>query len=72
MKLLIKFPTRGRKGKFLSTLQKYHDHCKDIDNTVFLISLDEDDSEMNNDEVLNIWSPEYFKDLIGKIKFENT
>ena len=25
-----------------------------------------------NDAVLNIWSPEYFKDLIEKIKFENT
>lgn len=24
-----------------------------------------------NDNVLNIWSPEYFKDLIEKIKFEN-
>ncbi|HXJ97760.1 MAG TPA: hypothetical protein VNJ50_02850, partial [Gelidibacter sp.] len=24
-----------------------------------------------NDEVLNIWSPEYFRDLIQKIKFEN-
>jgi len=27
---------------------------------------------IQNDDVLNIWSPEYFKDLIGKIKFENT
>ena len=25
-----------------------------------------------NDDALAIWSPEYFKDLIGKIKFENT
>jgi len=25
-----------------------------------------------NDDVLSIWSPEYFKDLIDKIKFENT
>lgn len=25
-----------------------------------------------NDAILNIWSPEYFKDLIAKIKFENT
>ena len=25
-----------------------------------------------NDDVLNIWSPEYFKDLIQKIKFEHT
>ena len=27
---------------------------------------------IRNDDVLNIWSPEYFKDLIEKIKFENT
>ncbi|MDX5585337.1 MAG: nucleotidyl transferase AbiEii/AbiGii toxin family protein [Aureibaculum sp.] len=27
---------------------------------------------IENDDVLNIWSPEYFKDLIEKIKFENT
>ena len=27
---------------------------------------------IKNDDVLNIWSPEYFKDLREKIKFENT
>lgn len=27
---------------------------------------------IENDDVLNIWAPEYFKDLIEKIKFENT
>ena len=27
---------------------------------------------IKNDEALSIWSPEYFKDLIEKIKFENT
>jgi predicted nucleotidyltransferase component of viral defense system len=27
---------------------------------------------IQNDDALNIWSPEYFKDLIKKIKFENT
>lgn len=27
---------------------------------------------IKNDDVLNIWGPEYFKDLIEKIKFENT
>lgn len=27
---------------------------------------------IQNDDVLNIWSPEYFKDLIEKIKFEKT
>jgi len=69
MKLLIKFPTRGRKYKFLSTLQKYHDLCKDINNTMFLISLDEDDTEMNNDEVLNLISNYKNTDVvIGKSK----
>lgn len=52
MKLLIKFPTRGRKNKFFSTLDKYYEYCKNIDNMDFLISLDEDDNEMNNTEVL--------------------
>lgn len=27
---------------------------------------------IKNDDVLNIWSPEYFKDLVNKMKFENT
>ena len=27
---------------------------------------------IENDETLAIWSPEYFKDVIAKIKFENT
>ncbi len=27
---------------------------------------------IKNDDVLSIWSPEYFKDLIEKIKYENT
>jgi len=27
---------------------------------------------IKNDDVLKIWSPEYFKDLVNKMKFENT
>ena len=27
---------------------------------------------IKNDDVLSIWSPEYFKNLIEKIKFENS
>lgn len=27
---------------------------------------------IQNDDVLKIWSPEYFKDLVNKMKFENT
>lgn len=52
MKLLIKFPTRGRKDKFFTTLDKYHEYCSDIENTMFLISIDSDDSEMNNEETI--------------------
>ena len=69
MKILIKFPTRGRKDKFLSTLQKYYDLCKDINNTMFLISLDEDDTEMNNDEVIkNILKYKNIDVVIGNSK----
>jgi hypothetical protein len=53
MKLLIKFPTRGRKDKFFSTLDKYHEYCKNMDDTDFLISLDEDDNDMNTNQVLD-------------------
>jgi hypothetical protein len=53
MKLLVKFPTRGRKDKFFSTLNLYHEYCEDIDNTEFLISIDSDDNVMNNEEVVN-------------------
>jgi hypothetical protein len=54
MKLLVKFPTRGRKTKFLSVLKKYYDLCEDKDNTHFLISLDEDDSEMNDQHTKDV------------------
>jgi hypothetical protein len=53
MKLLVKFPTRGRKDKFFSTLNLYHEYCEDINNTEFLISIDSDDTEMNLEEVVN-------------------
>ena len=54
MKLLIKFPTRGRKEMFFSTLNKYHEYCNNIDDTFFLISIDADDNEMNTDEVVSL------------------
>lgn len=53
MKLLIKFPTRERKDKFFSVLDTYYSMMDDIENTEFCISLDEDDTSMNNDDVLN-------------------
>jgi proteasome lid subunit RPN8/RPN11 len=52
-KLLIKFPTRGRKEKFFRVLDKYYELLDDPKNTEFCITIDEDDSTMNNDEVLD-------------------
>jgi hypothetical protein len=52
MKLLIKFPTRNRCSKFFSTLDKYVELLSDIQNTKFLITLDNDDSSINNTETL--------------------
>jgi hypothetical protein len=56
MKLLIKFPTRNRKNKFFTVLKQYQKLCDDIDNTFFLITLDNDDEEMNSPEVSDIFS----------------
>ena len=53
VKLLIKFPTRNRCSKFFSTLDKYVELLSDKENTKFLITIDHDDSSMNNSEVLN-------------------
>jgi hypothetical protein len=61
MKLLIKFPTRGRKNKFFTVLKQYQKLCEDIDNTFFLITLDNDDEEMNSPEVEDIFKT--FKNL---------
>jgi hypothetical protein len=59
--ILFKFPARGRKDKFLSTLLAYHEHLINKEDFQFLISIDEDDTALNNDEV---------KELISK--FPNT
>jgi hypothetical protein len=51
MKLLIKFPTRSRKNKFFKVLRQYQNLCEDLDNTYFLITLDNDDESMNPSEL---------------------
>jgi len=51
MKLLIKFPTRGRKEKFFNVLDKYYDNLDDVDNVRFVITCDNDDDTMNTKEV---------------------
>ena len=53
MKLLIKFPTRSRRKQFFETFDKYQQFITES-TTKFLITIDEDDLDMNNDEVLAI------------------
>ena len=61
MKILIKFPTRGRKNKFFNVLKLYQTMCDDISNITFLITLDNDDEIMNNKDVIDIL--ETFKNI---------
>jgi len=56
MKILVKFPTRGRKNKFFNVLKKYQTLANNLDNMLFLITIDEDDIEMNNPNCLEILS----------------
>jgi len=49
--LLVKFPTRERKDKFFTVLDKYYDYLSGKNNVKFLITCDSDDITMNNDEV---------------------
>ena len=50
MKLLIKFPTRGRKDLFFATFNKFHELA--VTDPQFLISIDVDDPVMNNWDVM--------------------
>jgi FkbM family methyltransferase len=51
MKILIKFPTRGRSIKFFNVLDQYISKASDLSRLAFLISMDLDDIEMNNNIV---------------------
>jgi hypothetical protein len=51
MKLLIVFPTRGRRDKFFTTLDKHYSTLSNLKDTHFLIGADTDDPEMNRDDV---------------------
>ena len=56
MKLLIKFPTRGRKQKFFKVFKQYQNLCEDLDNIHFLVTLDNDDDDMKPSEVEEIFN----------------
>jgi hypothetical protein len=51
MKLLIKFPSRGRPDKFKYALYNYISKCKNKKDTSFLFTFDEDDTTMNNESM---------------------
>jgi hypothetical protein len=53
MKILIKFPTRGRKDKFFQVLNVYYQLASNKDNMEFQITIDSDDETMNNEIVLS-------------------
>lgn len=53
LKILIKFPTRGRPQKFFDVLNKYIKMADNPSRIAFLISADEDDASMNNSDVRN-------------------
>jgi len=56
MNLLIKFPTRGRRNKFLKVFNTYQKKLSGNNSVKFLISLDTDDDEMNSDVVKEVLS----------------
>lgn len=53
MKILIKFPTKNRKDKFFTVLDQYYNLSENIDDIEFLITIDSDDTNMNNNETLD-------------------
>ena len=52
MKILIKFPTRGRRDKFFNVLDIYYQMVTNLDDIEFQITIDTDDESMNNYNVL--------------------
>lgn len=53
-RILFKFPARGRKQKLFDTLGAYYEQMVNKEDFQFLISIDEDDPTLNNDEVKNM------------------
>ena len=53
MRMVIKFPTRGRPEKFATVLNRYINFLSGMHEVKFVVSFDHDDPTMNND---NMWS----------------
>lgn len=66
-KILVKWPTRGRRNKFFQMLEKWSKSAKNLDHVTFLISIDSDDPEMTSDASLSsLNSLPHVKYTIGK------
>jgi len=50
MKILVNFPTRGRRKKFLETFSLYNERAENIKDIHYLIKVDIDDNEMTGIE----------------------
>lgn len=69
MKILYKYPTRDRPLKFSRCLLRYLEYVEDLDNSKFVISIDEDDGVMNNDTMIdNLKNLEYVEVHVGNSK----
>ena len=64
MRLLIKFPSRGRPDKFKYALFNYIHKCTNKKKTSFLFTFDDDDTTMNNDNMR-----EDIADLCGSMDY---
>jgi hypothetical protein len=50
--ILLKFPTRERPNKAISIVKNYIDLAENNNKIIYLISVDENDNQTNNDEVI--------------------
>ena len=55
-RLVIKLPTRGRPQKFISILDRYVNFCSGMRDVQFVISMDNDDPTMNNQNMISLLS----------------
>lgn len=62
MKLVIKFPTRNRPEKFRKVFDLYKEYLSGVHDVHFIISMDEDDETMNNEEII-----EYLEKSSGSV-----
>jgi hypothetical protein len=49
MRILVKFPTRGRPVKFSDTFARYVEYAEDLSNLSFLVTMDADDKAVTMD-----------------------